>query len=68
MRITVVYGASTREVHLDRVMDGRRNRLVISCGWPQRPAEVLAAIADQLTPEEIGQVAEALGVEAGERR
>lgn len=64
MRVTLVYGASTREVTVERTMDGRRNRLVIGCGWRQPPAEVYRLAAPYLTAAERTELAIALGLKA----
>jgi hypothetical protein len=59
----MVYGALTREVTVERTLDGRRHRLVISCGWRQEPSEVYRLAAPYLTHEERVEVRVALGLE-----
>lgn len=68
MRITMVYGATRREVVVERVLDGRRHRLVISCGWRQPPREVYGLAAPYLTGEERAELAVALGLERAQER
>jgi len=60
--ITMVYAPTRDEVSIMRVLDGERRRLCILCRFGQRPAEVYAAIADQLTTEERDEVAAAFGL------
>lgn len=64
MRITMVYGATAREVQVVRVLDGRRQRLVISCGWKQPPYEVYRLASPYLDEEERAEVRLALGLDA----
>jgi hypothetical protein len=44
----------------------RRRWLVISAPWQMPASEILAAIADELTDEELTEVAEVLGLKEGE--
>lgn len=61
MRITMVYSASrTTEVHVMRMLDGRRKRLVLAVGWKMTPAEILAKALPLLTDEEFAELAAAL--------
>ncbi len=62
MRITVVYGASLSEVTVSRSLDGRRNQLIISCGWKQDPAEVFRLARPSLTDEEAAELADVFGI------
>jgi hypothetical protein len=63
VRITLVYGALASGVEVTRTLDGRRHRLVISCGWRQPPLEVWQLAAPYLNDEERAELAEALGLE-----
>lgn len=63
MTITMVYAPMRDEVTIMRVLDGERRRLCILCRFGQRPAEVYAAVADQLTPEEADEVRVALALD-----
>jgi len=58
----MVYAPTRDEVSIMRVLDGERRRLCILCRFGQRPAEVYAAVADQLTEEERDEVAAAFGL------
>jgi len=60
--ITMVYAPIRDEVSILRVLDGQRRRLCILCRFGQRPAEIYAAVADQLTPAEQVEVAKAFGL------
>jgi hypothetical protein len=53
--------------HLDRFsphFSDRRRHLVISAPYRVRPVAIVAAIADELTDDELTEVADALGLEA----
>jgi hypothetical protein len=65
VEIVTVYSASRSvgDTKVERHTDGRR--LVISTGWGLRPAEVLAAARPHLDPEEMAEVAAALGLGGG---
>jgi hypothetical protein len=61
--ITMIYAPIRDQVSLMRVLDGQRRRLCILCRFGQKPAEVYAAIADQLTDEEQHEVSRAFGLD-----
>jgi len=61
--ITMVYAPTRDEVSILRVLDGSRRRLCILCRFGQKPAEVFAAVADQLTTDEQVEVRLALGLD-----
>jgi hypothetical protein len=61
MRISVIYSASRpREVHVMRMLDGRRRRLVLAVGMGMGPTEILAAALPLLTDEEFAELSAAL--------
>jgi hypothetical protein len=61
VRITVVYSANRgRDVHVMRMLDGRRKRLVLAVGAAMSPTEILAAALPLLTDAEFAELAEAL--------
>jgi hypothetical protein len=61
--ITMVYAPMRDECSILRVLDGERRRLAILCQFGQGPAEVYAAVADQLTTDEQAEVRLALGLD-----
>ncbi len=64
MRVTMVYSASrAREVGVMRVLDGRRRRLVLAAGWHLTPREIVDLAAPQITPEELAELRQALGLD-----
>ncbi len=62
MTITMIYAPMRDEVSILRVLDGERRRLAILCQFGQTPAEVYAAVADQLTTDEQVEVRLALSI------
>jgi len=61
--ITMVYAPMRDEVSIMRVLDGQRRRLCILCRFGQQPAEVYAAVRDELTEAERAEVVVALGLD-----
>jgi len=61
--VTMIYAPIRDEVSIMRVLDGERRKLCLLCRFGQQPAEVYAAIADQLTDEERTEVMAALSLD-----
>lgn len=62
MTITMIYAPRRDEASVMRMLDGQRRRLCILCRFGQRPAEVYAAVRDELTEQERAEVMAALGL------
>jgi Mg2+ and Co2+ transporter CorA len=63
MRITVVYAAQAEGVTVMRTIDGRRQRLVIGCGYRQSAAEVYWLALPHLTEQEAKELRETFGLD-----
>jgi len=63
VRITTSYSTGQVKTGILRYLDGERRTLVIMCPWQQPIDQTVAAIWNQLTPEEQREVAEAFGLD-----
>ncbi len=63
MTVTVCYTQERERVSVFKVTDGRRRRITLYVPWAMPLTAILAAAIGDLTLDEFGEVADALGVD-----